>query len=89
MHVHASQIRAMRTTVELPDEIRAKLLEMAARRGERGFSGIVEEALERYLAEEERRRERAEAARSVLGTLDDEEADALLASVRRLRDRWR
>jgi metal-responsive CopG/Arc/MetJ family transcriptional regulator len=79
----------MRTTVELPDEIRAKLLEMAARRGERGFSGIVEEALERYLAEEERRRERAEAARSVLGTLDDEEADALLASVRRLRDRWR
>jgi metal-responsive CopG/Arc/MetJ family transcriptional regulator len=79
----------MRTTVELPDEIRAKLLEMAARRGERGFSGIVEEALERYLAEEERRRERADAARSVLGTLDDEEAEALLESVRRLRDRWR
>lgn len=79
----------MRTTVELPDEIRARLLEMAARRGERGFSGIVEEALERYLADEERRRERAAAARSVLGTLDDEEADALLESVRRLRDRWR
>lgn len=89
MHVHASEIQAMRTTVELPDEIRAKLLEMAARRGERGFSGIVEEALERYLAEEEGRRERAEAARSVLGTLGDEEADALLESVRRLRDRWR
>ena len=79
----------MRTTVELPDEIRARLLEMAARRGERGFSGLVEEALERYLAEEERRRERAETARSVLGTLDDEEAEALVESVRRLRDRWR
>ncbi|HKK27511.1 MAG TPA: ribbon-helix-helix protein, CopG family [Gemmatimonadota bacterium] len=79
----------MRTTVEIPDEIRARLLELAARRGERGFSGIVEEALERYLAEEERRRERAEAARAVLGSLEEEDADALLASVRRLRDRWR
>lgn len=79
----------MRTTVELPDEIRARLLELAARRGERGFSGIVEEALERYLAEEERRRGLAEAARAVLGSLEEEDADALLASVRRLRDRWR
>jgi len=79
----------MRTTVELPDEIRARLLEMAARRGERGFSGLVEEALERYLAEEVRRMERAEAARSVLGTLGEAEADALVESVRRLRERWR
>jgi len=79
----------MRTTVELPDEIRARLLEMAARRGERGFSGIVQEALKRYLAEEERRRERAQAARSVLGSLDEREAEALADSVRRLRDRWR
>lgn len=78
----------MCTAVELPDEIRARLLEMAARRGERGFSGFVEEALEGYLAEEGRR-ERAEAARSVLGTLDDEEAEALLDSAERLWDRWR
>ena len=79
----------MRTTVELSDEIRAKLLEMAARRGERGFSSVVEEALERYFAEEDRRQRQAEAARAVLGTMSDDEADDLRASIRRLREHWR
>ncbi len=79
----------MRTTVELPDEIRAKLLEMAARRGERGFSALVEEALVRYLEEEEERRERVEAARSVLGSMSEDDARELEASVAGLRERWR
>ncbi|MFO7893954.1 MAG: ribbon-helix-helix protein, CopG family [Longimicrobiales bacterium] len=79
----------MRTTVELPDEIRARLLEMAARRGERGFSGLVREALARYLDEEEERRRRAEEARSAIGSLSDESADALEESVRELRENWR
>lgn len=79
----------MRTTVELSDEIRAKLLEVAARRGERGFSALVEEALERYFDEEERRRRRAEEARTVLGSMNDEDAEDLRDSVRRLRERWR
>lgn len=79
----------MRTTVELSDEIRAKLLELAARRGERGFSALVEEALARYLEEDERRRRRAREARSVIGTMDDEDARELEESVRALRGRWR
>ncbi len=36
----------MRTTIEIRDEHRAKLLEMAARRGEKGFSSIVSETIE-------------------------------------------
>jgi metal-responsive CopG/Arc/MetJ family transcriptional regulator len=79
----------MRTTVELSDAIRAKLLELAARRGERGFSAVVEEAVARYLEEEGRREERAERARAVIGAMDDEDARALESSVRTLRDRWR
>ena len=39
----------MRTTIEIRDEHRAKLLEMAARRGEKGFSSIVSEAIELIL----------------------------------------
>lgn len=90
MHVHALQFRVMRTTVELSDEIRAKLLELAARRGERGFSTLVEEALERYLCEEERRLQRVEEARSVIGAMTDEDARRLEESVRELRrGRWR
>ena len=39
----------MRTTIELKDESRARLLDMAARRGEKGFSTIIGEAVDLYL----------------------------------------
>jgi len=79
----------MRTTVELSDEVRAKLMELAARRGERGFSSLVEEALVQYLDEEQRRRRSVEEAQAVIGAMDDEAATALEDSVRTLRERWR
>jgi predicted transcriptional regulator len=49
---------------ELSDEIRAKLMELVARRGERGFSALVEEALVQYLDAEERRRRSVEEAQA-------------------------
>ena len=79
----------MRTTIELNDGQRAKLLEIAARRGEKGFSHLVREAVERYLDEEAVRRSRVEAARAVLGSLNDREADELAGSVQRIRGTWR
>lgn len=79
----------MRTTIELSDEHRARLLELAARRGEKGFSSIVEEALERYFAREERRREAVDRALEALGSLAPEEADRLEEEVERLRRSWR
>lgn len=79
----------MRTTIELPDELRAKLLGMAARRGEKGFSGLIEEAVERYLEEEERRQSLVREAISAIGSLDDDEAERLRESVRRIRSTWR
>ena len=39
----------MRTTVELSDEQRAALLSLAAKRGLRGYSMLVQEALAQYL----------------------------------------
>lgn len=47
----STSLWAMRTTIELPDEQRAKLLELAARRGEKGFSKLVQEAVAEYLAD--------------------------------------
>jgi hypothetical protein len=41
MHVHASKIRVMRTTIELRDDQRARLLEIAAREGRKGFSHLI------------------------------------------------
>lgn len=79
----------MRTTVEIPDEQRAKLLELAARRGEKGFSGLVQEAIELYLKSLALREERVTAALAAVGSLDDAEALALEESVRKVRARWR
>jgi hypothetical protein len=89
MHVHAVENRRMRTTVEITDPQRARLLEIAARRGEKGFSKLVQEALDLYLERDAARLEVMRGALSALGRLDDGAADRLEASSRRLRESWR
>lgn len=82
---------AMRTTVEISDEHRAALIELAARRGEKGFSAIVDEAIAEYLSRriEADRKAKLKAARAALGSFSDEAADALRASVKESRTSWR
>jgi len=79
----------MRTTIEIPADQRAKLIEIATRRGLKGFSKIVQEAIERYLEENLSGNEKVKEALSVLGTLDEEQADSLESSIRELRSKWR
>jgi hypothetical protein len=88
MHMHVGSL-AMRTTVEIDDRQRAELLKLAAQRGEKGFSGIVREAIEVYLEQHRAKRELVAQALKLRGTFSDAEADALEASVRQLRERWR
>ena len=84
-HIHFP----MRTTIELSDQHRAKLLELAAERGEKGFSRIVKEAVERYLLEQGSRRDRVQAALKLRGSLGKGAADALEESVALSRSKWR
>ncbi len=79
----------MRTTIEITDEQRSKLLEAAARRGEKGFSTIVREALDHYFESESARRERVERALATFGSLSAAAADRLEEHVRELRRSWR
>ena len=79
----------MRTTVEITDEQRARLLELAARRGEKGFSKLVQEALEKYIDEIEDHDRRVRVAISVLGKLDEETAREFEATSQHLRKTWR
>jgi hypothetical protein len=79
----------MRTTVEITDAQRAGLLDLAARRGEKGFSRLVQEAVDRFLADEHEGKERVEAALALEGSMTAEAADELTASVARLRSNWR
>lgn len=79
----------MRTTIEIDDEQRGKLLEAAARRGEKGFSSIVQVALAQYFEAEEERKEAVRNALLALGSLPAAEADRLEREVRKLRRSWR
>jgi Arc/MetJ-type ribon-helix-helix transcriptional regulator len=89
MHVHAEHPGSVRTTVEITDQQRARLLEIAASRGQKGFSSLVQEAIELLLEREASRGGRVRAALSVLGSLSDEQADAMLAVASESRNRWR
>jgi hypothetical protein len=81
----------MRTTIDLPNDLRARVLALAARRGDRGFSRIVQEALERFLREDgdpDRARRVAEAL-AALGSLPASSAARMRATARHLRKKWR
>lgn len=79
----------MRTTIEISDEQRAKLLETAAKRGEKGFSSIVEKALEEYFEAEAGRADTIQGALAAIGSLDGEETEMLRDDIRKLRGSWR
>ena len=79
----------MRTTVELKPEHRSALLSIASRRGEKGFSSVLSEAIESYLRREGEREKRRAVLLSLGGSISSEEADALRNAVRDLREHWR
>ncbi|MGH9338916.1 MAG: antitoxin VapB family protein [Acidobacteriota bacterium] len=79
----------MRTTIELKDEHRARLLELAARRGEKGFSGVISEAVELYLKTSKQEKEKRRLALALRGSLSDEEADGLRKETSKIRESWR
>lgn len=79
----------MRTTIELTDEHRAALLELAARRGEKGFSTLIAEALDVYLKRVSDGEGRRKATLALRGALRREDAEALRAATRAIRERWR
>ena len=79
----------MRTTIEITDEQRSKLLETAAKRGEKGFSTIIQEALDHYFEGETARQERVARALKAIGSLPAAAADRMEESARKLRRSWR
>ena len=73
----------MRTTVKIRADQHAALAALASKRGVRGFSRLVEEAIDLYLAEQ--RRDRLDEALSLEGALSDEQAQEL---ERRIAEAW-
>lgn len=77
------ECRCMRTTVEITDEQHIALTALAAKRGMRGFSALVREAIDQYLAEQPG--QDLEAVLALRGALSPEEGDAL---ERRIAEAW-
>jgi predicted transcriptional regulator len=83
-HMHA-RMQVMRTTVELSDPLYRRVRALAAARGERGFSPIVEIAVREYLDREAVDTSADDAFAAARGAWSDEEADRFSAE---LRDAW-
>jgi predicted kinase len=79
----------MRTTIEMKPEHRARILELAANRGEKGFSSVVAEALERYLEAERGRTNAIRSALALKGSMKETEAAGLETRTRQIRANWR
>ena len=85
----------MRTTIELTDEQRAKLLALAATRRLRGYSPLIQEALERYLKDTadgdltQAGTKAARAARKIKGSVSETEAERIRRRIQVLWKRWR
>ena len=75
----------MRTTLELKPEHRSALRALAARRGERGFSSVLGEAIEAFLQGEVEREKRRKTLLSLAGSLSKKDGDRLRRTVRELR----
>jgi metal-responsive CopG/Arc/MetJ family transcriptional regulator len=78
----------MRTTVELSDDLIAALHALAVKKGYRGYSKIMEEAVKSYLRDHEKK----EGAWSVLmrmrGSWNAEEAAETRKKLEEIRENW-
>ena len=77
----------MRTTIELPNDLRQKLISESAARNLRGFSTIIVEALRNYFKKMENGRKKE--IQSLKGCLNDEEYVQELKRVKNGRENWR
>ena len=79
----------MRTTVEIKPEHRAAFIALAAQRGHKGFSSVLEEAIDSYLDGERERLQRRQELLALAGSLSESEAEELRYATHQLRESWR
>ncbi len=79
----------MRATIELPNRLRAAVLAVAARKGYRGYSRVIVEALEFYLAEKEARESGLSKLLMLRGSWSEDEAKSVREGVKEARSNWR
>ena len=79
----------MRTTIELTEDQRADLLRLAAQKGMKGFSQLIQEAVDAYLETQNSRTSLIDAALALKGSLQNKSADEFEARTKAIRENWR
>jgi metal-responsive CopG/Arc/MetJ family transcriptional regulator len=79
----------MRTTIELSDDHRSALHSIAARRGLRGYSKLIQEAIDFYIKEKVKKGEGAKEILKMRGTWSREEAKHFKKRLEEIRRNWR
>ena len=82
-------LRPMRATIELPDHLRAAVVAVAARKGYRGYSKVIIEALEFYLAEKEARESGLHELLELRGSWSRQEAATARDRIAQARSNWK
>jgi hypothetical protein len=77
----------MRTTIDIPPELRKKLVEEAAARNLRGFSSLIVEALRLYFGRTNASRESV--IEKLKGSMSREQLEEERTRLREVRDNWR
>jgi Arc/MetJ family transcription regulator len=85
MHI----LRPMRTTIEIPDELREKLVQEAARLGEKGYSSVVERALRMYFQQTGSREMRRAATARLRGSMTEQDLPEEHRRLSEIRRNWR
>ncbi len=79
----------MRTTVEMKPEHRAGLIALASKRGHKGFSSVLAEAIDLYLRSHDDQARRAKVLLSLGGSISPEEGARMKRVAADLRKNWR
>ncbi len=79
----------MRTTVELPDELIAALHALAASKGHRGYSRIMEEAVTYYLKNETDKDSKTASVLKMMGSWTSKDAEETRAKLEEIRRNWK
>lgn len=77
----------MRTTIDITDDQHRALAALANRRGLRGFSVLVQEALDAYLRDQDAKE--VELLLSLEGSVGDDEEAEIRARIDEARSLWR
>jgi len=79
----------MRTTIELSDDHRSALHSLAARRRLRGYSKLIQEAIDFYIKEKVRKEDNIKQLLKMKGTWNEEEAKKFRKRIEEVRRNWK